>query len=493
MPGDVSVYVRIRPPLAGEPREAAATVLNKETVRLEVARTATVCEHGCDAAFGPHASQAELFDGVARDVVDAVLAGVDGTVVAYGQTGAGKSHTLGVLEAPDHVERARDGVVPRALRRLFAARPGEVVMSFLEIYDERVRDLLAPPRDAAEVERRRHDEAFSAKAPRPADIVEGLPVRENTRGGFEVEGLRAYAARDLAEALDLVAYGLRRRATAATKLNATSSRSHTILVVDAGGAALRVVDLAGSERNRVSGSRGARLREARAINASLAALGNVVAALADGAAHVPFRDSVLTKLLRDALGAPGARTALVAALAPGRAAAAESASTLRFASRCARVRLRAVRRLDLAPDEQLERATRRVRELEAAAAAAPAAGDLAATACAVAAAARAAAAGGGAGAVRDAFAVARAGRRPDARRAEAALRAEALPALEALAAARAEADSWTAVLQHLVDANAALRKRLGAQDDDDDSNDDDLGEYSQLDDVSRVPVNVAME
>ena len=64
---------------------------------------------------------------------------------------------------------------------------------------------------------------------------------------------------------------------------------------------------------------------------------------------------------------------------------------------------------------------------------------------------------------------------------------------EALAAARAEADSWTAVLQHLVDANAALRKRLGAQDDDDDSNDDDLGEYSQLDDVSRVPVNVAME
>ena len=75
MPGDVSVYVRIRPPLAGEPREAAATVLNKETVRLEVARTATVCEHGCDAAFGPQASQAELFDGVARDVVDAVLAG----------------------------------------------------------------------------------------------------------------------------------------------------------------------------------------------------------------------------------------------------------------------------------------------------------------------------------------------------------------------------------------------------------------------------------
>ena len=295
MPGDVSVYVRIRPPLAGEPREAAATVLNKETVRLEVARTATVCEHGCDAAFGPHASQAELFDGVARDVVDAVLAGVDGTVVAYGQTGAGKSHTLGVLEAPDHVERARDGVVPRALRRLFAARPGEVVMSFLEIYDDRVRDLLAPPRDAAEAERRRHDEAFSAKAPRPADVVEGLPVRENARGGFEVEGLRAYAARDLAEALDLVAYGLRRRATAATKLNATSSRSHTILVVDAGGAALRVVDLAGSERNRVSGSRGARLREARAINASLAALGNVVAALADGAAPVPFRDSVLRK------------------------------------------------------------------------------------------------------------------------------------------------------------------------------------------------------
>ena len=228
MPGDVSVYVRIRPPLAGEPREAAATVLNKETVRLEVARTATVCEHNCDAAFGPHASQAELFDGVARDVVDAVLAGVDGTVVAYGQTGAGKSHTLGVLEAPDHVERARDGVVPRALRRLFAARPGEVVMSFLEIYDDRVRDLLAPPRNVEEVARRRHDEAFSAKAPRPADVVEGLPVRENARGGFEVEGLRAYAARDLAEALDLVAYGLRRPRSSTRRRRArTRSSSST--------------------------------------------------------------------------------------------------------------------------------------------------------------------------------------------------------------------------------------------------------------------------
>ena len=399
MPGDVSVYVRIRPPLAGEPREAAATVLNKETVRLEVARTATVCEHGCDAAFGPHASQAELFDGVARDVVDAVLAGVDGTVVAYGQTGAGKSHTLGVLEAPDHVERARDGVVPRALRRLFAARPGEVVMSFLEIYDERVRDLLAPPRDAAEVERRRHDEAFSAKAPRPADIVEGLPVRENTRGGFEVEGLRAYAARDLAEALDLVAYGLRRRATAATKLNATSSRSHTILVVDAGGAALRVVDLAGSERNRVSGSRGVRLREARAISAPRGPRQRRRGARRRRA-HVPFRDSVLTRVLRDALGAPGARTALVAALAPSRAArpsprrrcasraaARASACAPSGASTSRRTSSSSARRGASASSRRRRRRRRR--------------GGPRRDGLAVAAAARAAAAGGGAGAVRD--------------------------------------------------------------------------------------------
>ena len=329
-------------------------------------------------------------------------------------------------------------------------------MSFLEIYDERVRDLLAPPRDAAEVERRRHDEAFSAKAPRPADIVEGLPVRENARGGFEVEGLRAYAARDLAEALDLVAYGLRRRATAATKLNATSSRSHTILVVDAGGAALRVVDLAGSERNRVSGSRGARLREARAINASLAALGNVVAALADGAAHVPFRDSVLTKFLGRARRSARAHAPRRRARAgPRRGGRVRVDAALREPLR-ARPPARAVRRLDLAPDEQLERATRRVRELEAAAAAAPR-GDLAATACAVAAAARAAAAGGGAGAVRDALR--RGARRPAARtrgapRPPCGLRP---PALEALAAARAEADSWTSVLRRLVDANAALR------------------------------------
>jgi len=304
-----------------------------------------------------------------------VLRGLNGTIFAYGQTGTGKTHTMGLLDLGNPGDADR-GIVPRALQRVFTDSSGDaapvrrrrVTMSFLQIYCEQIYDLLAPEPPPALV---RESEAFRA-TPRKAQD-ECLQVREHPGCGFYVQGLREYVVHDIHEAEALVAFGLRHRALAPTLMNATSSRSHTVLTatvdfdlddddstsrsdapsestslkaghnsvhINLKGAKLLLVDLAGSERVRRTESQGKRLAEARAINASLAALGNVIAALADAGPgkHVPFRDSKLTRLLQDSLGGE-CRTALIATLGPSRGSVNESASTLAFADRCATVRI----------------------------------------------------------------------------------------------------------------------------------------------------------
>ncbi|KAH8093400.1 hypothetical protein JL720_4532 [Aureococcus anophagefferens] len=236
--------------------------------------------------------------------------------MAYGQTGSGKTHTMG--EPLDALSTspgdAGEGVIGRALGEVFARRAASpeattVHLSYLEVYNECVYDLLATHEDR-----------------------EPLGVRED--GGALHRG------------------ALRRR-TGATKMNAGSSRSHALLTVrvaTASGAVgkLVLVDLAGSERATRTGAEGARLNEGIMINKGLLALGNVVSALAErteasGAArHVPFRDSKLTRLLRDSLGG-SARTYMVACVSPCAADADETANTLRYASRARRISNVAVR------------------------------------------------------------------------------------------------------------------------------------------------------
>lgn len=324
-----------------------------QMVQLSLDNAAKVREFAYDRVFGPDADQDAVYNEVGGPIVADVLAGYNGTILAYGQTGTGKTYTMGIL---NRVRDEHNGLIPRALGHIFGhiAQHGEsdwiVSMSFLQIYLETVQDL------------------FSTTL---TERDENLTIREDPQTGFYVEGLQEYEVRNFDEAVELLNWGLENRVMGCTKMNATSSRSHTVLTVAVGqrgessrarrgddadsrasaGAGgpderpvmrtlrgkLVLVDLAGSERVRRTTSKGTRLVEAKSINVSLSALGNVIAALADHRSqHVPYRDSKLTRLLQDNLGGK-ASTYLVATIGPARMNDSETQSTLQFASRCMRV------------------------------------------------------------------------------------------------------------------------------------------------------------
>lgn len=273
-----------------------------------------------DAAFNPEATTESVYDNVGSVIVEAVLDGYNGTVFAYGQTGCGKSHTMrGFIERTlDHIFEATS--TASAEMRYLA------LLSYLEIYNERLRDLLQD------------------------GMSNMLTLKEDpNRGTYVAGGLKEVTVKDAAECARLVEQGDRRRAAAATKMNAASSRSHAVLTLSLETLAineedskaentvkrgrLHLVDLAGSERQARTGATGDRLKEAASINLSLSALGNVISALAAGhGRHVPYRDSKLTRLLRDSLGG-NARTLMIACISPSDVDAEETLSTLRYAAR----------------------------------------------------------------------------------------------------------------------------------------------------------------
>ena len=293
-----------------------------------------------DRAFGPGASQAEVYE-ACRPLVRCVVDGHNACLLAYGQTGSGKTHTMsgpttsgrrGACED----DAASSGINHRALADVFAvARARDAVaahvvtVSVLEIYNEECRDLLAGGEKGGKID-------VSASA-RPGDAcVNNVP------------NAVARVVRDAEDVWAAMREGEARRSTGATAMNARSSRSHSVVIVRVDAVsresnertrgALYLVDLAGSERVARSEARGDRLTEARHINKSLSALGDVVAALRGKAAHVPYRNSKLTALLRDALG-PNGKAALFAHVSPAAASADESVSTLTFAERATAVEL----------------------------------------------------------------------------------------------------------------------------------------------------------
>jgi len=299
-----------------------------------------------DGLLEPGCSQASVFDAVAAGIVDGCLEGFNGAVLAYGQTGSGKTHSMRGADAHDSWAAGTpgSGIVPRALARLFTAKeaaPGvhgdvSLSVSCVQIYCELLQDLVDP------------------RNPRPLSIVE-------KDGAVIVPHLTRVPVDTLAQCLDVLRRSDEARAVSATKLNAHSSRSHAAYIIhverrdragsgagDAGGgskylaATLTLVDLAGCERVKRSGVQYQALEETKAINLSLSALGNCVAALAAGREHVPYRDSKLTRLLSQSLGG-NARTALLVALRPGADPHGENLSSLTFAARAGLVTLRAVR------------------------------------------------------------------------------------------------------------------------------------------------------
>ena len=294
-----------------------------------------------DYVFGPTATQDEVYDKIGRPVVADVLNGFNGTIFAYGQTGTGKTYTMGILE---FVDDEQAGIIPRAVSQIFEyvdshSETEEIIvtLSFLQVYRETIQDLLAP-----------------ANGSQVSD--DNLLIREDPQRGFYVEGLQDFIVCNYHEAEALLNLGLENRAIAPTLMNSTSSRSHTMLTINIEQkgvsekskgntkyartvrSKLLMVDLAGSERVRRTVSQGARLSEAKSINTSLSALGNVIAALAEhNTSHIPYRDSKLTRLLQDSLGGT-ASTALIATVGPAAVNYGETLSTLLFATRCMAVK-----------------------------------------------------------------------------------------------------------------------------------------------------------
>ena len=363
--GSIRVFCRVRPAVPGMDDERAAPAVAATTERdLVVTRRErrgedaklTRRSFSFDRAFGPAASQAEVYE-ACGPLIRCVADGYDVCLLAYGQTGSGKTHTMSgpprgkrtLLRKTDEDAESSPsgleslGVNYRALDDVFrVVRAREpvaehvVTVSVLEIYNEECRDLLAQ-RGGTKID----VAGFGA-------TNAGSERARNRAAADNVPDAVARVARDADDVFAAMREGEANRSTGATAMNARSSRSHSVVIVRVGAVsretrartrgALYLVDLAGSERVARSEASGDRLKEARHINKSLSALGDVVAALQEKRAHVPYRNSKLTTLLRGALG-PNGKAALFAHVSPAPASADESVSTLAFAERAAAVEL----------------------------------------------------------------------------------------------------------------------------------------------------------
>ncbi|KAF7588501.1 hypothetical protein BBP40_005637 [Aspergillus hancockii] len=293
-----------------------------------------------DRVFPMDSKQTDIFDFSIRPTVDDILNGYNGTVFAYGQTGAGKSFTMMGSDIDDDVGK---GIIPRIVEQIFASiltSPSNIEytvrVSYMEIYMERIRDLLVPHND-------------------------NLPVHEEKSRGVYVKGLLEVYVSSVQEVYEVMRRGGNARAVAATNMNQESSRSHSIFVItvtqknletgSAKSGQLFLVDLAGSEKVGKTGASGQTLEEAKKINKSLSALGMVINALTDGkSTHIPYRDSKLTRILQESLGG-NSRTTLIINCSPSSYNDAETISTLRFGVRAKAIKNKAKVNAELSPAE----------------------------------------------------------------------------------------------------------------------------------------------
>ncbi|GAA5910435.1 uncharacterized protein JCM6883_003008 [Sporobolomyces salmoneus] len=348
MSNNIKVVCRFRPPNALELRETGGeSIVQIDTEGTNVKLRSQEGMKGPDAqgftfdrVFQMDTRQEEVFEYGVRGIVDDVMDGYNGTVFAYGQTGSGKSHTM---MGPNIDDNEMKGIIPRITEQIFAsimASPANleylVKVSYMEIYMERIRDLLAPAND-------------------------NLPVHEDKTRGVYVKNLSDFYVGNAAEVYEIMRQGGSARAVSATNMNAESSRSHSIFVINVQArntetgtqktGSLFLVDLAGSEKIGKTGATGQTLEEAKKINKSLSALGMVINALTDGkSSHVPYRDSKLTRILQESLGG-NSRTTLIINCSPSQYNETETLSTLRFGMRAKSIKNKARVNAELSPGE----------------------------------------------------------------------------------------------------------------------------------------------
>ncbi|KAJ6496722.1 kinesin 2 [Mycena vitilis] len=309
-----------------------------------------------DLVFGPEADQALIYHEVVSPMLDEVVMGYNCTLFAYGQTGTGKTYTMqgDLTPTPLGNPSSNAGMIPRVLFRLFhhlesSASDYSVKISYIELYNEELRDLLATDLSAPVGSTQPMGMGKDNSAPK---APEGLKIFDDaSKHGVFIQGLEEIAVKDSTDALALLTKGSERRQIAATKFNDHSSRSHsvfsiTVHIKEAGHVGgddllkigkLNLVDLAGSENIGRSGAENKRAREAGMINQSLLTLGRVINALVDKAQHVPYRESKLTRLLQDSLGGR-TKTCIIATVSPARSNMEETLSTLDYAMRAKSIR-----------------------------------------------------------------------------------------------------------------------------------------------------------
>eukprot|EP00760_Papus_ankaliazontas_P004670 PhM_4_TR12018/c0_g1_i1/m.105237/K10395/KIF4_21_27; kinesin family member 4/21/27 len=334
----VHVVVRVRPTI---PSEASREVGTTITAPLAVSRRdSTVEDMPFDFVYDSTCSNQTVFDEAVLPTVDSWVQGYHACVFAYGQTGSGKTFTM---LGPDGGKAALDGIIPRVVEYALAEIAVEAAQSkrlsshasefrlqamYVELYNDTLRDLLGSSTSVA--------------------------VRENAEGDVYVDGATLVTVKSPADCVKLIRDGSQRRATGRTNMNEHSSRSHAVFSLhlqhrwrdESCGtnprafkmktSVLNLVDLAGSEYAKKTGNAGDQLKESIAINTGLFCLGNVIAALGGNrdrrvGDHVPYRDSLLTRLLQNSLGGD-ARTVMIACCSPAAFNREETLGTLRYAS-----------------------------------------------------------------------------------------------------------------------------------------------------------------
>ncbi|CAD8142673.1 unnamed protein product [Paramecium octaurelia] len=353
---NLRVVIRVRPPMAREIKDGkfistvqvapdnqqlcifdyhAIELVPDEELEAFVQNPAnyTIHQFTFDYVYDQESTQVEVYETTAALSVDSTLQGYNSTIIAYGQTGTGKTYTMHGFSFTPNSDQL--GIIPRSLHNIFthiqmksnSMTTFMVRASYLQIYNESISDLLRPD----------HQQ---------------LNIREDKKRGVFVENLSEWAVRSPPEIYQLMRRGNAKRVTASTRMNDTSSRSHAVFIITveqieetpdgkrARVGKLNLVDLAGSERVRVTGATGIRLEESKKINQSLSALGNVISALTElkqPKSHIPYRDSKITRLLEDSLGG-NCKTTFMAMISPAIEAFSESLSTLKFANRAKNIR-----------------------------------------------------------------------------------------------------------------------------------------------------------
>ncbi|XP_067853165.1 kinesin family member 4 [Heptranchias perlo] len=312
-----------------------------------------------DYVFDPCAEQEEVFSIAVDPLIQGIFKGYNATVLAYGQTGSGKTYSMGGAYTSGQEGDPSVGVIPRVINMLFkiieenSDNDFTLKVSYLEIYNEEILDLLYPSREKSQIH-----------------------IREDPKEGIKIVGLTEKKVITAMEMVNCLEQGNSTRTVAATAMNSQSSRSHAIFTITVEQrkksdknnyfrSKLHLVDLAGSERQKKTKAEGDRLKEGININLGLLSLGNVISALGDEnnrKGFVPYRDSKLTRLLQDSLGG-NSHTLMIACVSPADSNLEETLNTLRYADRARKIKNKPVVNFDPQAAE-LQRLKQQVQELQ---------------------------------------------------------------------------------------------------------------------------------